>query len=78
MNMPDDEYAPGGERYEQMVENSKDEGYKDFTALVYMLQRLYHNYHRTKEEAINIARGEGSWSDRDIRHAADMVYDMGM
>ena len=76
--MPNDEYSQDGERYEQMVENSRDEGHKDFTALVYMLQRLHHNYHRTKEEAISIARAEGNWTDRDIQQAANMVYDMGM
>ena len=76
--MPNDEYSQDGERYEQMVENSKDEGHKDFTALVHMLQRLHHNYHRTKEEAISIARAEGNWTDRDIQQAANMVYDMGM
>lgn len=76
--MPDDVYSPDGERYEEMVENSKDEGHKDFTALVHMFQRLYHTYHRTKEEAISIARAEGNWSERDIQSAANMVYDMGM
>lgn len=77
-SMTDDVYSPDGERYEEMLENSRDDEHKDFTALVKMLQRLHHNYHRTKEEAMRIARAEGNWSERDIQSAANMVYDMGM
>jgi len=66
------------DRYQQMMNDCRDGDSTDFTALVKLMQNLKYGYHQNKDQATQAAKSEGNWTDRDIGHAADMVYDMGM
>ena len=63
---------------DEVIDSCRDDDKTDFTAMVNMMQKLNHTYGMSKDEAIEIARKEGNWSDRDVENAAHLVYDYGM
>ena len=51
------------EKINMDVKDILDDDVRDFTAL---MDLLFHFSHKSKEEAMNIARAEGCWTERDI------------
>jgi len=66
------------DHYEQMMQDCRDGDNKDFTALVKLVQNLKYSYHQNREQAAQAARNEGNWTERDVDHAIDMVYNQGL
>ena len=66
------------EMYEQMMKDCRsDEPGTDFKALISLIRNLKYSYHQNRAQAAQAARSAGHWSDRDIDHAVDLVFNQG-